>query len=361
MKLTNAQEQEAFRSVKRACYGGLDSVALRTEVARRAARVVPFEAHSFATTDPDTGLITHVVGEGLSAGLIQEYVQRLYPYESAAATIDGARKGEVVFSVSTRVSGGFGEVLQAAGLRHEVNAALCTDGALWGSWCMLRESGSRAFDERERRFLRRVAPHLARGLRSAALIDTAVREEPDRETPPPGMLVLDGQGRIGLRNGAVAAYLEDLADVGTDPELLPFAVASVVGRVQRAGTPGEDAPLDAVLRVRARSGRWYTLRASRAEPDAAGESSVLVLVEPVGSREIAPILTRLYGLSAREREVIALVARGESTKRVAARLGLSSYTVQEHLDRACGKVGVRGRKALLARIFFDGYAPRLGG
>ena len=45
----------------------------------------------------------------------------------------------------------------------------------------------------------------------------------------------------------------------------------------------------------------------------------------------------------------------------AAQLGVSAYTVRDHVDHACEKVGVRGRKALLAKLFFDGYAPRLLG
>ena len=38
---------------------------------------------------------------------------------------------------------------------------------------------------------------------------------------------------------------------------------------------------------------------------------------------------------------------------LAATLGISPYTVAEHLDRACAKVGVRGRKALVAKLFLD--------
>lgn len=53
------------------------------------------------------------------------------------------------------------------------------------------------------------------------------------------------------------------------------------------------------------------------------------------------------------------MSRGDSTKEVAAALGLSPHTVSEYLDRACGKVGVRGRKALVARLYFDVYKSRL--
>jgi hypothetical protein len=45
--------------------------------------------------------------------------------------------------------------------------------------------------------------------------------------------------------------------------------------------------------------------------------------------------------------------------RAASRLGVSPYTVKEHLDRACEKIGTRGRKALVARLFVDAYLPTL--
>ena len=38
MGLSTTAEQQAFHGVKRVCYAGLDSVTLRTELTRRAAR-----------------------------------------------------------------------------------------------------------------------------------------------------------------------------------------------------------------------------------------------------------------------------------------------------------------------------------
>jgi DNA-binding HTH domain-containing proteins len=158
-------------------------------------------------------------------------------------------------------------------------------------------------------------------------------------------------------------YLADIADVGTTSDL-PLAVASVVGCVREPTSYGvaeldDDRPLGASLRVRGKSGRWYALSASLAEPDAAAESAAVVIINPVERADMAPILARLYGLSPRECEVLALVARGEATRSIASRLGLSPYTVQDHLDHAFDKVGVRGRRALIAKLFFDGYARDL--
>ena len=48
-------------------------------------------------------------------------------------------------------------------------------------------------------------------------------------------------------------------------------------------------------------------------------------------------------LSAREVEVLRLVGQGETNKQIAERLGLTSKTVETHLERICRKLKVRGR------------------
>jgi DNA-binding CsgD family transcriptional regulator len=163
---------------------------------------------------------------------------------------------------------------------------------------------------------------------------------------------------VVIRTPAAAPYLVDLGQDGVREEgLLPFAVLSVRGRLVRRHQLGDGAPANARLRARGRSGNWYTLQATLSEPDAGGLSSTVVSIEPAAPREVAPLLFRLYGLSPREREVLVWVIRGEPTKRIARQLGLSAYTVQDYLDKACEKVGVRGRKALVAKLFREGFAP----
>ena len=79
-----------------------------------------------------------------------------------------------------------------------------------------------------------------------------------------------------------------------------------------------------------------------------------VLVQPAGPADLWPVVAAGYGLTARERELVVLCARGLSNVEIAARMFLSPYTVQDHLDHAFDKVGVRGRRALLAKLFLDG-------
>ena len=60
-------------------------------------------------------------------------------------------------------------------------------------------------------------------------------------------------------------------------------------------------------------------------------------------RRRAPGGDGLGGLSGREREVADLVALGRTNKEIAAELFLSEKTVESHMSRLFGKLGVRSR------------------
>jgi DNA-binding NarL/FixJ family response regulator len=78
--------------------------------------------------------------------------------------------------------------------------------------------------------------------------------------------------------------------------------------------------------------------AGRLDPDA-----VTAVVEAAGQR--APRLERPAGLTEREAEVIAMLARGLQTRRVAHELGISVKTADRHVQNAYGKIGVSTRAA----------------
>ena len=350
--------ESVFRSVKRACYAGLDSVTLRREVAARVEPAVAYDAYAFSTTDPDTALMTHVVAQGVPDLLVNDYTGRVYPQECARLSMDMARQRTPVFYM-TEQSPGMADAMHASGIRYDLNVILAAGGRMWGAWCLMRDAGSPSTSSRERAFLLRLAPHLARGLQSAALLDRARTATTigDEDAGSPGVIVLDARNQPTLRTPAVTAWLDDLADVGVDlPNGIPLSVLTMVSRLRAAPC---DVPEGVSVRARGCSGRWYMLRATLSEPDASGACAVVVVVRPAVPREVATLLTQLYDLSPREREIVAAIARGESTKVIAAQLTVSPHTVAEHIGRACDKIGVRGRKALIAKLFFDGYAPLL--
>jgi DNA-binding CsgD family transcriptional regulator len=351
------QLEHAFNSVKRACYAGLDSVTLRREIVDRVAGAVPFDAYAFSVCDPDTGIMAHTVAEGIPAALARLYLEVLYP-SVADIPADVSRNGRTVFSMADEAP-----LVQRAfrtyGVKDETHVSISTSGRLWGTWCLMRFASTASGSTSHFPFLERLTPHIARGLQSAALIDHALSGDADDSSTQtaPGVLVLDSANRATLRTERAATWLADLRDVGVSaPDDIPLSVISLAARLRASGKAGAR---EEQVRVRGLSGRWYVLRASLSLPGASGENSLVVVIRPAMALEVAAILTRLYGFSVREREVIAALVRGEATKTIAASLGLSPHTVTEHIDRACSKLGVRGRKALIAKLFFQGYAPKL--
>ncbi len=121
----------------------------------------------------------------------------------------------------------------------------------------------------------------------------------------------------------------------------------------RARRRAPDAGLAGTLLARGASGRQYALHAALTEPDPAGRTLRVVTVTPEGAMDASAELAARYGFSPREHAVLLRVARGESTKANAAALGLSAYTVHDHVGRASAKVGVTTRRELVAKLFLD--------
>jgi HD-GYP domain-containing protein (c-di-GMP phosphodiesterase class II) len=71
--------------------------------------------------------------------------------------------------------------------------------------------------------------------------------------------------------------------------------------------------------------------------------AVAAVLEVAGQR--VPRIERPAGLTEREAEVIALLARGLQTKQVARRLGISVKTADHHIQNAYAKIGVSTRAA----------------
>jgi DNA-binding CsgD family transcriptional regulator len=113
--------------------------------------------------------------------------------------------------------------------------------------------------------------------------------------------------------------------------------------------------------MRGRSGRWITLYGSLTESSSGNPGETVVVIEPAKAEEVAWLNAAAYGLSPREQEAVKLVARGLSTRQIAATLFVSEHTVQRHLQNAFEKVGVKSRRELMKRLFFENLLPGMLG
>ena len=352
-----------YSEVQRLCYAGLGGEALLREAAERTRRAVPLEGYCMTVNDPSSGLITRaVLSDPDYEEAAREAMVRVTFEDEVTPFVWMAKRRLAALSLSETTGGKperalrYRELMVPMGFEHEVRGVFALDGELWGSVSAMREPASPDFDAREVAFFRRIAPHLAAGLKAAALRSEALAE-PDGDVSP-GVLVIDRAGRVVQHTGAAERRLRELGDLGPgwrEGGGLPSPVLSVVGALRRVlgrGTDREGRGVPRLL-VRARSGRWLVLHGALTEPSPERGSETMVVIESAGPREVAWLKTSAYGLTKREREVVDLVVRGASTRQISQALYISEYTVQEHLSNVFEKVGARGRRALVKRLYLE--------
>lgn len=62
-------------------------------------------------------------------------------------------------------------------------------------------------------------------------------------------------------------------------------------------------------------------------------------------------------LSPRQIAILSLIAEGHPDREIARRLGMSTRTIDSHLQRLYERHGVHSRAALIARWLLDGGVP----
>jgi DNA-binding CsgD family transcriptional regulator len=363
------QEERAFAEVKRASNAGLEGPELLRRVAQSIGYTVPFEAYCASMVDPATNLMTYGVTGGMGergAGEENVFLGRIYFEESLGRISSMLRERRLAESLSEATGGRperslrYNELLKPLGFAHEVSSLFADSAGLWGGMDFIRRADAPDFGPREVRLLKRVAPHVGAGLKAAALRSRATSAHGDPDVP--GVLNLDREGRVLSHTPAARRLLEDLHPAWRENDP-PVPVRMVAGALRRALSPESDLDLALVprVRVRGRSGRWIALYGSLTESSSGRPGETVVVIEPAKPEEVAWLNAAAYGLSPREEAAVKLVARGLSTRQIAATLFISEYTVQRHLQNAFEKVGVKSRRELIKRLFFENLLPSMLG
>jgi DNA-binding CsgD family transcriptional regulator len=346
-RLTRADRTE-FLAVKALCYRGLDSAQLRAVVGERLRRHVRADAFSFLALHPASGLPVHAV-QDWPPGMCKVAAERALLNSPAGEFSRRALSSRRAYFLEQLVSQEDGpadpyvaEVLRPFGFQHEVQAVFASGGRAWGSLLLNRRSGREPFEGHTLYLLDAIAPHVTAGLRAAAA-RAALAPAPEAGL---GLVLLGPQGCIEVANGAAERFLAHPTPPGRQSSWLAVqVVASLLAR----GLEEDGAGVVPTLTVvDAERGGSYRLRAERVR-GRDGAPCGLILIEPVNRADRADALIEL-GLTQREAEVALAVLRGERTAVIAAALGVSPYTVQDHVRHICEKVGVSSRRELAALL-----------
>jgi DNA-binding CsgD family transcriptional regulator len=348
---------------------GLPREEYFAELAPRLRRVIDNDATCWHTLDPHTRLLTsdsprELVEHGIftaqsarAAGELLVRSEYLVPDSNTFAELASRRIPVGILEHVTRGrpqrSARFRDLLEPAGIPHELRAAFVIRGRVWGAVHIARRTESGAFTQRDADVLARVAGVVANGIRASLRFDAARRAT---GTDAPGLIVLDADNAVELITPPARPLLDALANDALDYEggsKLPASVNAVASFARTAASRAD--PAANAVTVPSPIG-WITLHASLAgTPD----GRVAIVIEPASGSQSATLRLEVHGVTAREREVATLLARGLGNGDIATELVLSPHTVQDHIKSLFEKLGVGSRQELVARVFLDEYLPEV--
>jgi DNA-binding CsgD family transcriptional regulator len=183
------------------------------------------------------------------------------------------------------------------------------------------DRGGGDFSARDRIVLDLLHPHLVRLLRASEARQRLRAALALHESTQAAVVLLEDDDRVAFASTAARELLDRY--LGENGVGLPDAVASWLRERRRAAT-GEPLRIDA------------------------GERALVV--ELVDGALLLEEQRRMPRLTAREREILDLVAEGRSNGEIAERLWVSPGTVRKHLDNVYAKLGVHTRTAAAAFV-----------
>ena len=346
------EHAELLRRFERVASAPMNLATLPDKLLEALARVVPFDAFCWGAVDPVSRLPTRATGTTIphTTQLIWEVHELVargeVPYDVRLL----AQRSGYVAQLSDVVDerGGqnsvYQRVLRPNGPEHQLRAALVVDGTQWGLLHIERHRPD--FTSREVALVEVLVPHLAHAFRRWILAEP--NHATGARTPAiPGVIVLDPDNEIDSMSPEAEHWLSEWGFA--DLKIPPSAIAAVVGAARARADRGNEEIIPSA-RVRLPTGTWLHVRATHLiRPDRKPRTAVVL--ERASTDQVAPMIARAHLLSKRESQIALLVLRGLSTSEIAAKLFISSYTVQDHLKSIFEKVGVRNRRGLVTDVF----------
>jgi DNA-binding CsgD family transcriptional regulator len=245
------------------------------------------------------------------------------------------------------------EVMSRYRIRDAASVVFADRYGCWGFLDLWRDESQGPFGAADAGFLADIAAPLARALRhsQARTFDAPARPHP--RDAGPVVLTLDDDLRILSRTAASQAWLDVLLPPGPGAQAIPAGVYNVAAQLLAAEEGVDDHP--AYARTHLAGGFWLTLRAARLsrdhrpDPAAGSGASIVVTIEEASAADRVDLFTRAFGLTAREHELLGLLATGSDTRAMARQMALSEHTVNDHLKSIFAKTGARDRVTLLSR------------
>ncbi len=238
------------------------------------------------------------------------------------------------------------EVLEPHGFSDEIRAALMFQGQCYGFLTLFKktENVQPYFQDAEVEQVRILMPVMGEALKR--FHQTIIEERLSTEPEQSGIIILNKDLHILSTNTKASQLLVLLRkNEGLLDWQLPKPIQAICANLLANRTDIENS-----LLVPIHNKGYITIQASILMT-ADLQQQIAIVLNEASPKEMLTFLLTAYQLTPREKDVIVEIMKGKATKDIAHNLGISSYTVQDHLKLIFQKVDVRDRNELIWKLF----------
>jgi len=345
--------RDAAERIEQICLSTPDSTRLRIEVLREIGTVIDYDAHVWLVTDPRTAVGSAPLADVPCLPELPEAIRLKYLTEVNRWTrlqADGAVVGLLLQATAgdPGLSLMWRGLLRRYGIGDVASAVFADRFGVWGFLDLWREDSKPAYQDAEAAFLASISVSITTALRTCQAQTLIAPAVPTGRELGPVVFLLDDGLRVLSQTPASQAWLQMLLPSTADQPPVPASVYNAAGQLLAIEQGVDGHP--ATARVHLADGFWVTLRAARlASSEPHERAAIAVTMEETSPVDRLEIFTRAFGLSAREAELMNLLARGQDTRALASQMFVTEHTIQDHLKSIFAKTASHNRRTLMSR------------
>ena len=356
----------AMKSIQRLASAGLKLYPFINSLFELISEAIPNSDEKFFWADPKLGQrwVTANFDYAHWAPAMREFVLGAPPEVSGIKT-PVANFSTAILDFEHQIalphflmSQGYNEVFRPVGVRQGLLLPIREQGSFLGHYPIFRAPGAKPFSEDDKRFLLRVAPHIAHATRTAYGLQSADDGSAFTPLADPrlGVVLMDTHGRVqGIDDGARQMFYamglfdglsHDAFSAGRIHESLEYIARTLRGIFETCDRSEPEAAAAPVRVFTHHSGVTLRLRGMRTEGEG-GQRSFTVLVEQGELEEHRERrLMARYGLRRDQLAMVRMVGKDLRPREIAARLAISPSKLKNSLQRLTERLGMGDRGEL---------------
>lgn len=333
------------------CDSADDERSLRRQVVEVLRPVVGFDSYAWLLTDPVTSVGASPLAEVAWLPELPRQIDLKYRTtvnrwtsldDSSVALLDQVTEGDLAQSLVWR------ELLVRYDVRDVASVAFKDRFGCWAFLELWRTGTTVPFNDTEAACLAALTEPVTSALRrclASTFLTLSVRDVPHLG---PVVLLLSPHLEVRGQTPDTTSTLRTLVPPAENQLPVPASAYNVAAQLKAVEEGVDSNPPSARLHLR--QGVWVTVRAARiAGVEPSRQHDIAVTIEESSPPERVDIFARVFGLSAREHELLQHLVAGLATKELARLMWVSENTVQDHLKSIFAKTSSSTRQVLVSR------------